>query len=54
MTARHKKALRMARFEARDGGLPEVRALAREMAAEMEAQLRQMTAWRRAWAKTGT
>jgi uncharacterized protein (DUF305 family) len=53
MTARHGKALRMARFEERDGGVPEVRALARQMMAELEAQLRQMAAWRRAWAKTG-
>ena len=54
MTAWHQKALRMAGFEAHDGGLPQVRALAREMAAELEAQLRQMTAWRRVWAKTST
>jgi hypothetical protein len=53
MTARRQKALRMARFEARDGGLPEARRW-REMAAGLEAQLRQMTTWRRAWTKTGT
>jgi uncharacterized protein (DUF305 family) len=54
ISARHGKALRMARFEARDGGVPEVRAMARQMIAELEAQLRQMAAWRRAWAKTST
>jgi uncharacterized protein (DUF305 family) len=54
MTARHRKALRMAGFEERDGGVPEVRALARQTAAPLEAQLRQMTAWKRAWAKPGT
>jgi uncharacterized protein (DUF305 family) len=54
MTARHRTASRMAGVEARDGGVPEVRALAREMAAELEAQVRQMTIWARAWAKTGS
>jgi uncharacterized protein (DUF305 family) len=52
MTARHRVALRMAGFEARDGGVPEVRALAQRMAAELQAQLQQMTTWTRAWAKT--
>ncbi len=52
MTAWHQRGLRMAKVEARDGGVPEVRALAREMAAELEAQVRQMTIWARAWAKT--
>jgi uncharacterized protein (DUF305 family) len=54
MRARHRTALRMARLEVRDGGVPEVRALARQMAAELEAQVRQMTIWARAWAKAGS
>jgi uncharacterized protein (DUF305 family) len=43
-----------ARLEVRDGGVPEVRAMARQMAAELEAQLRQTTMWPRVWAKTGS
>jgi uncharacterized protein (DUF305 family) len=54
MIARHRKALRMAGFEARDGGVPEVRALARQMIVELETQLRQMTAWKRAWPQRAT
>jgi uncharacterized protein (DUF305 family) len=51
MTARHRADIRMAAAEARDGGVPEVRELARQMLAELEPQVKQMTAWRRAWAK---
>jgi uncharacterized protein (DUF305 family) len=54
MTARHRADIRMARVEARDGGVPEVRELARRMLAELEPQLKQMTAWRRAWSKGDT
>jgi uncharacterized protein (DUF305 family) len=54
MTARHRAALRMAAAEARDGGVPEVRALARQMVAELQGQVEQMTAWTRAWTKAGT
>jgi uncharacterized protein (DUF305 family) len=51
MTARHRAGLRLAAAEARSGGVPEVRALARQMVAELQAQVEQMTAWARAWAK---
>jgi uncharacterized protein (DUF305 family) len=51
MTTRHQTGIRMAATEARDGGVPEVRELARQMLAELEPQVKQMTAWRRAWAK---
>ncbi len=51
MTARHRAGLRMAETEVREGGVPEVRALARQMATRMQSQLRQMTAWNRALAK---
>jgi uncharacterized protein (DUF305 family) len=51
MTARHRADIRMAAAEARHGGVPEVRQLARQMLAELEPQAEQMTAWRRAWAK---
>jgi uncharacterized protein (DUF305 family) len=54
MTARHRTALGMATAETRDGGVPEVRELARQMAAELQSQLQQMTPWMRAWAKTPT
>ena len=54
MTARHRTALRMAAAEARDGGVPEVRALAQQMTAELHIQLQQMMAWTRAWPKTAT
>ena len=48
MMARHRAGLRMAGAEERDGGIAEVRALARRMASELQARLRQMTAWERA------
>jgi uncharacterized protein (DUF305 family) len=51
MTARHRAGIRMAAAEARSGGVPEVRELARQMLVELQAQLQQMTTWRRAWAK---
>jgi uncharacterized protein (DUF305 family) len=54
MTARHRAEIRMARVEARDGGVPEVRELARQILAELEPQVEQMTAWRRAWSKDDT
>jgi uncharacterized protein (DUF305 family) len=54
LTARHRTGLRMAGFELRDGGVPEVRELAQQMQVELQTQLQQMTAWRRAWAKADT
>jgi uncharacterized protein (DUF305 family) len=51
MTARHRTGLRMAQAEAARGGVPEVRDLARRIAAELQAQLKQMATWTRAWAK---
>jgi uncharacterized protein (DUF305 family) len=54
MTARHRADIRMAATEARDGGVPEVRELARQMLAELEPQLKHMTTWRRAWSKDDT
>jgi uncharacterized protein (DUF305 family) len=51
MTARHRAGIRMAAAEARDGGVPEVRELARQMVVELQAQVEQMTAWRRDWAR---
>ena len=44
MTARQRTGLRMAAVEGRDGGLHEVRELAREMVVKLQAQIRQMTA----------
>ena len=43
MTGRHRTALRMAAAEVRDGGVPEIRALARQMTTELHTQLQQMT-----------
>jgi uncharacterized protein (DUF305 family) len=51
MTARHRADIRMARVEARNGGVPEVRELAQQLLAELEPQVEQMTTWTRAWAK---
>jgi putative membrane protein len=44
MTARHRTALGMATTEARDGTIPEVRALAQHMTTELQTQLQQMAA----------
>ena len=44
MLARHRTALRMAAAEARDGTTPELRALARQMTTDFQAQIEQMTA----------
>ena len=44
MTARHRTGLRMAAAEVRDGGVPEVNELARQMTTELQTQLQQMTA----------
>jgi uncharacterized protein (DUF305 family) len=46
--ARHRVGLRMATSEARDGGVPEVR----QVVAELQGQLQQMTVWKRAWTPT--
>jgi putative membrane protein len=48
MLARHRTALRMAAAEVRDGTIPELRALARRMMTELQAQLEQMAALLRA------
>jgi uncharacterized protein (DUF305 family) len=44
MLARHRTGLRMAAAEAREGAIPELRALARRMTTELRAQIEQMTA----------
>jgi uncharacterized protein (DUF305 family) len=44
MLARHRTGLRLAAVEARDGAIPELRALARQMTADLLAQLEQMAA----------
>ena len=49
MTARHRAGGRLAGAEARDGGLPQVRRLARRLLAEQRAQTARMRAWRQAW-----
>jgi hypothetical protein len=48
MTARDRTGLRPAAVEVRDGAIPELRALARQMTAELVAQLEQLTALLRA------
>jgi uncharacterized protein (DUF305 family) len=48
MTARHRTGLRMAAAEARDGAIPELRALARRMMTDLQTQIEQMTALLRA------
>jgi uncharacterized protein (DUF305 family) len=47
MTTRHRAGIRMAAAEVRSGGVPEVRELARQMQAELQTEVEQMTAWRR-------
>jgi uncharacterized protein (DUF305 family) len=54
MTARHRAGLRLAAAEAREGGVPEVRELARQMVAEQRFQLAKLTVWRRAWSTAAT
>jgi uncharacterized protein (DUF305 family) len=51
MLARHRAGRRLAATEFRKGGVPEVRQLAAQLLAEQQAQVNQMTVWRRAWAK---
>jgi uncharacterized protein (DUF305 family) len=48
MLARHRAALRLAAAEARDGAIPELRSLARQMTADLLAEIEQMTALLRA------
>ena len=45
MTARHRAGLRLAAAEARDGVIPGLRALAGRMAADLQTQIEQMTAF---------
>jgi uncharacterized protein (DUF305 family) len=54
MTARHRAGIRMAAAEVRSGGVPEVRELARQMQVELQTEVEQMTAWRRAWSEDDT
>jgi uncharacterized protein (DUF305 family) len=49
MTSRHRAAIRLAAAELRAGTVPEARELARQLLAELQAQVQQMTAWTRAW-----
>jgi uncharacterized protein (DUF305 family) len=51
MTARLRAASRLAAAELREGNLPEVRQLARQLLAEQQAQVRQLQAWKTAWSK---
>jgi uncharacterized protein (DUF305 family) len=44
MLARHRTGLGMAAVEARDGANPELRALARQMTADLQVQIEQLTA----------
>jgi uncharacterized protein (DUF305 family) len=50
MTARERAGITMATTELRQGTLAEVRQLARRMLDEQHADIREMDAWRRAWA----
>jgi uncharacterized protein (DUF305 family) len=54
MTARHRAGIRMAAAEVRSGGVPEVRERARQMQVELQTEVKQMTAWRRAWSEDDT
>ena len=45
MLARHRAGLRLAAAEARDGVIPGLRALAGRMAADLQTQIEQMTAF---------
>jgi uncharacterized protein (DUF305 family) len=49
MTSRHRAGIRLAVAELRAGTVPESRELARQLLAELQAQVQQMTAWTRAW-----
>ena len=49
MTSRHRAGIRLATAELRAGTVPEARELARQLLAELQAQVQQMTAWTRAW-----
>jgi uncharacterized protein (DUF305 family) len=53
MTARERAGIRMAATEVRQGTRPEVRQLARRMLVEQRADIRQMDAWKKAWATPG-
>ena len=51
MTARHRAGSKLAAAEARQGSVPELRQLARQLLTEQQAQIHQMTRWTRAWFK---
>jgi uncharacterized protein (DUF305 family) len=53
MTARSRAGATLAAGEARDGSLPEVRQLARQLLAEQQAQAQQLRAWRHTRAAAG-
>jgi uncharacterized protein (DUF305 family) len=53
MTARDRAGIDMARTEAAQGTVPEVRRLAGDLLSEQQARVRQMAAWQRAWARGG-
>jgi uncharacterized protein (DUF305 family) len=52
LAARQRAGDQLAAAELRQGSLPEVRELARQLQAEHRRQLRQLTAWRNAWSRT--
>jgi uncharacterized protein (DUF305 family) len=54
LTERDRAGIKLAATEARDGSLPEVRQLARQLLAAQEAQAEQMRNWRKAWSKAST
>jgi uncharacterized protein (DUF305 family) len=49
ITSRHRAGIRLAAAELRAGTVPEARELARQLLAELQAQVQQMTTWIRAW-----
>jgi uncharacterized protein (DUF305 family) len=51
MTARHRAGGKLAATEERDGNLPEIRHLARQLLAEQQAQIATMRSRRRSWSK---
>ncbi len=51
MTARHRAASKLAATEARQGTVPELRELAKQLLAEQQAQITKMTSWIRACSK---
>jgi uncharacterized protein (DUF305 family) len=50
MTRHHQGAIDMANTELKDGSLPEVKQLAQQIITAQQREVRQLTAWRQAWA----